>query len=110
MVCMALKPQIQQRLKLLLVVWGLDNGRCNDQQIAFGPHGLSFIALLEAAARNRHDAGLFIRQIDLIGRPRTFSRRCGRLAPGLLAINFFFGLTRAHLRFIVSLLTLKTLL
>ena len=75
----------QHRFALLLVVGRLDHSAGDHQQAARGHHSLGVIALLEAAARNRHDARFFVRQIELIRWPRPFGRWFGRLAAGLLA-------------------------
>src|ERR1700690_1449571 len=47
--------------------------------------GLRVITLLKAAAGHRHDARLFVGEIDLIARLRSFGRRLRRLAARLLA-------------------------
>jgi hypothetical protein len=85
----------QHRLELLLVVGGLDDGGGDHQQTALGDDGLSVVALLEAAAGNRHDAGLFIGEIDLIRSRRPFDRRFSRLAAGLLARILLLSLARS---------------
>ena len=50
----------QHRFELLLVVGRLNHIARNHQQAAFRYDGLSVVALLEAAARNRHDARFFV--------------------------------------------------
>ena len=47
---------VQHRFELLLVVWRLNHIGRNDQQAPGGHGGLRVVALLEAAARSRHDA------------------------------------------------------
>ncbi len=52
---------------LLLVVRGLNNIGGNHQKAALRHRSLRVVALLEAAAGYRHDARLFVGEIDLIG-------------------------------------------
>jgi hypothetical protein len=73
-------------------------------------HRLRVVALLEAAAGDRHDPRLFVRQIDLIRRARRCYRRCRRPASRLLAGLRTTGLARRHLGLILGLLARKTLL
>ena len=75
----------QHRFELLLVVGRLRHIAGDHQQTAFRHDGLSVVALLETAARNRHDARVFVRQIDLIRWARPLNRRLGRLAARLSA-------------------------
>jgi hypothetical protein len=64
---------IQYRFDLLLVVGGLNHIR-GDRQQAVRRHRLRVVALLEAAAGYRHDARVFIGQIDLIRGEPPFDR------------------------------------
>jgi hypothetical protein len=61
----------QHRRELPLIAGCLDDIGRNHQQATRRHYGLSVVALLEAAACNRHDARLFVGQIDLIGRLGT---------------------------------------
>ena len=78
-------------------------GRLNDitdhQHAAFRYGGLGIVALLEAAACNRHDARLLIRQIDLIGWQRGPGvGGWGGVPPGFLPVCLSLGLARRLLR------------
>lgn len=64
------------------------------QHAARGDRRLRVVALLEAAARHRHDARILVGQIDLIARQRSFGRRPRRLAARLLARRRDLGLPR----------------
>src|SRR6202040_1637237 len=92
---------LQHWFDLALVVGRLYNiGRYN-QQASRRHRRLRVVALLEPAARPRHDARLFVRQIDLIARPRSFERRLRRLAARLLARRRDLGLARRHFDFVL---------
>src|SRR5713226_261872 len=56
---------LQHRLDLLLVVGGLNHDRGAHQKAVGCHHRLSVVALLEPVAGHRHDARLFVGQIDL---------------------------------------------
>src|SRR5665254_3677 len=60
----------EHRFELLLVVRGLNNIGGNHQKAALRHRSLRVVALLEAAAGYRHDARLFVGEIDLIGQQR----------------------------------------
>jgi hypothetical protein len=73
----------QHRRDLLLVVGGLNHVR-RDYQKTFGRHQrLRVVALLEAAARHRHDPRVLVGQIDLICGLRPLDRRRRRPAAGV---------------------------
>src|SRR6266852_1958223 len=101
---------LQHRLDLLLVVGGLNHLRGDHEKAVGCHHRLSVVALLEPAARHRHDARLFVGQIDLIGWQRTFRRGLGRLAAGLLAGGLGLRLPRRQLGLMLGLLSLIPLL
>src|SRR5450830_1853171 len=75
----------EHRFELLLVVRGLNDIGGNHQKAALRHRSLRVVALLEAAAGYRHDARLFVGEIDLIGQQRTLRRGPRRLAAWLLA-------------------------
>ena len=58
---------VQHRRELPLVVGSLDDVSRDHQQAARGDHRLGIVALLEDAARHRHDARFLVGQVDLIG-------------------------------------------
>jgi len=66
--------------------------------------------LLETTTGDRHDARLFVGEIDLIGWHRTGDGRRGRPAAGLLARGFGFGLARCKLGFMLGLLARESAL
>jgi hypothetical protein len=70
---------------------------------------LRVVALLEPAARHRHDPRVLVGQIDLITGPGTRHWRCRRLAARLLAARLGLGLARRDLGFILRLLADKAL-
>jgi hypothetical protein len=84
-------------LRLPLVVGRLRDIGGHDQKAARRDDGLRVVALIKAAARDRHDARLFIAQVDLIGRQRPLRGRPRRLASGLRPVAFVFA-SRARLR------------
>ena len=68
---------------------------------------LGIVALIKAAAGDRHDARCVIGQIDLVGGPRTRGRGFGRLAPRFLAGLLGPRLARRQLGLILRLLATK---
>ena len=101
---------LQHRLDLLLVVGRLNHIGRHHQQAARRHRRLRVVALIEAAARHRHDARLFVGEIDLIVRPRPLGRRLRRLAAGLLARGRRLGRARRELGLMLGLLARVALL
>src|SRR5271154_3962989 len=97
-------------LELLLVVWRLNDIDSNHQHASHRHGGLRVITLLKAAAGHRHDARLFVGEIDLIARLRSFGRRRRRLAAWLLARGRNLGLARREFGFMLRQLARVTLL
>ena len=95
---------LQHRLDLLRIVGRLDHLRGDHQKAVRRHRRLGIVALLEPAACYRHDARLFVGQIDLIRWQRTFHRGVGRLASGLLARGFGLRLPRRELGLVLGLL------
>ncbi len=93
---------LQHRFDLVLVVGRLNHIDGHDQKTSRCDRGLRIVALIEAAARHRHDARLRVRQVDLIGRQRPFGRRRRRLAPGLLARRRDLRLACRHFGFVLG--------
>ena len=91
----------QHRLDLVLVVGRLDHVGRHHQQAADGDRRLRVVALIEAAAGHRHDAQVFIGQIDLIARQLPLGRRLRRLAARLLARRRRLGRARRHFGFVL---------
>jgi hypothetical protein len=100
---------VQHRFKLLLVIWRLNHIGRNDQQGSRVHHGLSVVALLEAAARSRHDARVRVGEIDLVLRQQPFDSRRGRLAAGLLAGRGGLGRARREFGLVLGPFTLVAL-
>src|SRR6266480_1780582 len=71
---------------------------------ALGHCSLRVVALLETAAGYRHDARLFVGEIDLIGKQRTLRRGPRRLAAWLLARGRSLGLPRCEFGLMLGLL------
>src|SRR5712675_83413 len=94
----------EHRFELLLVVRGLNNIDGNHQKTALRHCSLRVVALLETAAGYRHDARLFIGEIDLIGKQRTLRRGPRRLAAWLLARGRSLGLPRCEFGLMLGLL------
>ena len=98
---------VQHWLDLLLVIGRLDDIAGDHQQAIRRHCGLGIVALIKAAAGDRHDARCVIGQIDLVGGPRTRSRGFGRLAPRFLAGLLGPRLARRQLGLIRRLLCAK---
>src|SRR5665647_743162 len=94
----------EHRFELLLVVRGLNNIDGNYQKTALRHCSLRVVALLETAAGYRHDARLFVGEIDLIGKQRTLRRGPRRLAAWLLARGRSLGLPRCEFGLMLGLL------
>lgn len=106
-------PLFRQRLELpdhryplLFVVRGLGHVVGHHEQAARGHRGLSVVALIEAPARDLHDARVLVRQVDLFlvlnapaGRGRWTAARLATAAARLLG-------TRGELGLIVGLILL----
>jgi hypothetical protein len=90
----------------LLVVRGLNHLRGDDEKAVRRHHRLSVVALLEPPARHRHDARIFIGQIDLIRRSRSLLGRLRRLASRLLARGCGLRLPRRELGLVLGRLLL----
>ena len=104
------RPELgHHRRDLLLVVGRLGHLRDHDQHGLGIDHRLGVVALLESAAGDLHDAGVFVGQIDLVVRARTRLGRLRWLASGLLAGGLFLGLTRGQFGVILGLLPLEAL-
>ncbi len=97
----------QHRHDLLLVIRGLRNRRGNDQQARGVDRSLGVVGLIKAAAGDRHDAGCFVGQVDLVLRFGSGYRRLGRFATGRLAAFPGFLLTPCHPGFKFGLLFLE---
>jgi hypothetical protein len=67
-------------------------------QASGGNDRLRIVALIEAAARHRHNAQLFVGEIDRILRQRPLGRRFWRLAVGLLGCRRRLGRARRQFR------------
>ena len=76
----------------------------NHQKTALRHCSLRVVALLETAAGYRHDARLFVGEIDLIGKQRTLRRGPRRLAAWLLASGRSLGLPRCEFGLMLGLL------
>src|SRR5450759_3940371 len=94
----------EHRFELLLVVRGLNNIDGNHQKTALRHCSLRVVALLETAAGYRHDARLFVGEIDLIGKQRTLRRGPRRLAALLLVRGRSLGLPRFEFGLMLGLL------
>src|SRR6266481_1560106 len=101
---MRLSAHGEHRFELLLVVRGLNNIDGNHQKTALRHCSLRVVALLETAAGYRHDARLFVGEIDLIGKQRTLRRGPRRLAAWLLARGRSLGLPRCEFGLMLGLL------
>ena len=85
----------------MLVIWGLNHIDSNHQQTSRRHGGLRVVALFEAASRHRHDARVFVGEINLIARQRPLGWRLRRLAAGLLARGRMLGVARREFGFIL---------
>jgi hypothetical protein len=82
---------------------------CDHQQAVCCHHGLRVVALLQPAARHRHDPRVRVGQIDLIAGAGTGNRRRRWFAAGLLAARLSLGLARRDLGFVLRRLAGKAL-
>ena len=100
------RERLQHRLDLLLVVRCLRHPG-TDHQHGRGIHRrLGVVGLFEPTARHRHDARLFVGEIDLVGGLRPGFRSLGQLAARLLASLGFLGSATGHLLVVLGLLSL----
>ncbi|EXI77104.1 MAG: hypothetical protein AW10_03998 [Candidatus Accumulibacter appositus] len=100
----------QHRLDLLFVVGCLRDTGGNDQHRCRISRRLGVVRLFEATTGDRHDARLFVSQIDLIFVPGSWLWRLWGLAARLLAGRFFLGGTQGHFLVVLGLLALIALL
>ncbi len=94
---------VQHRFELLLVVGRLAHRARHHQQASRRNRGLSVVALVEAAAGHRHNARVFIGQVDLVIGTRPLDRRLGRPAAGLFPARLGLRLPRRELGFVLRL-------
>ena len=100
---------VQHRLDLLLVVGSLNHIHSNPQHASCRHSGLCIVALLEAATGCRHDARLFIGEIDLIARQQSLGWRLRRLAARLPARRRGLGRARREFGFMLGQFSRVTL-
>ncbi len=89
---------------LLLVVGGLHDIGGGHQQAVRRHHGWRVAALREATARHRHDAGVRVGRIDLVGGSGPRGRRRRRPAAKLLAARLRRGRARRDFALVRRLL------